>query len=130
MQDESEVQQRIQIEAAKNGCLLMRNNSGALEDTGGRTVRYGLGNISKLHNDNIKSSDLVGITTVVITPDMVGKKIGIFTAIEVKKEDWSETKTLDKRERAQKRFIDLVRSRGGLSGFANNLDSLLKILRN
>lgn len=129
MKDESEIQQLIQIEAAKSGCLLMRNNSGALQDATGRTVRYGLGNVSAKYSENIKSSDLVGITTITITPDMVGKQIGVFTAVEVKKEGWSIDKKLDKREQAQKNFIDWVRSRGGLAGFASSLDSLAEILR-
>jgi len=124
---ESEIQQRIQIEGPFHECILLRNNSGALKDNTGRVVRYGLGNISSKQNDKIKSSDLIGITTIVITQDMVGKSIGVFTAIEVKKEDWKPSDT-DKREKAQRSFIDWVLKRGGLAGFANSIDSFKKIL--
>ena len=74
MKDESTVSQEIQIAARYEGCTLFRNNSGACVDATGRLVRYGLGNISKKHSDKFKSADLIGITKVIITPDMVGKR--------------------------------------------------------
>ena len=126
---ESEVQQDIMIEAPNLSCTLMRNNQGACIDETGRLVRYGLGNVSKKRTDLIASSDLLGITKVVITPDMVGKTLGVFTAIEVKKEKWKHDKKLDKREKAQKAFIDWVLSLGGIAGFANNVDKLRNIIR-
>lgn len=128
MKDESVVQQEIQIEGPKYSSMLMRNNSGACVDNTGRLVRYGLGNISKKHNDRIASSDLIGITQVLITPDMVGKVVGIFTAIEVKKEAWNENKKLDAHETAQLNFINWVKSLGGLGGFCNNAKKLRDIL--
>lgn len=129
MKEESEVQQEVQGEAAKYGCILMRNNCGACQDATGRVIRYGLGNTSKKRQDKIASSDLIGITKVRITPDMVGKDVAIFTAIEVKKESWNHDKKLDAREKAQKAFIDWVRSLGGLAGFANSLDNVKGIIR-
>lgn len=127
MSSESEIQQRIQIEAAMHGCILMRNNSGALLDKDGRLIRYGLGNVSEKYNEIMKSSDLIGITTLVITPDMLGKKIGVFTAIEAKSGDWKWKNT--KREIAQKNFIDWVIASGGFAGFANTLDSFKSVIR-
>lgn len=129
MKDENTIQQEIQIHARFYDCFLMRNNSGAFIDTTGRPIRYGLGNISKKHNDNIKSSDLIGITKIVITQEMVGKTIGVFTAVEVKKEDWNCDKKLDKHETAQNNFLSFVKSCGGFAGFANTLESLVLILR-
>lgn len=128
MKDEGIVQQEVQMEAMKYQCTLMRNNSGAAVDNTGRLVRYGLGNISKKHSDKIKSSDLIGITKVVITPDMVGQTLGVFTAIEVKKESWNPEKKLDKRETAQQNFITWVKSLGGYAGFANSVDNLRDVL--
>lgn len=129
MKSENELQQEIQIQSIHKGCNLMRNNSGALKDETGRLVRYGLGNVSKQHNENLKSSDLIGITQVLITDEMVGKWIGVFTAIEVKKEAWKHGKKLDKRETAQSNFIKWVVARGGFAGFANKVDDLVKIIR-
>lgn len=126
---ESTVQQHIQIQARHYGCTLLRNNSGALKDHTGRVVRFGLGNVSKKIQDNFKSSDLIGITQVVITPDMVGKTVGIFTALEVKKADWKSNKKLDARETAQNAFIQWVLSKGGIAAFVNSVDNLNAIFR-
>jgi hypothetical protein len=126
-QSEDEVQQRIQMEAPKFGSILLRNNSGALKDATGRLVRYGLGNTSEKVNKNIKSSDLIGITPVTITPEMVGQVVGVFTAIEVKKEDWHYKG--DERETAQKNFIDFIKSKGGLAGFCKSVDDFRSIIK-
>lgn len=130
MKDESTVSQEIQIQGPNFACILQRNNSGACIDETGRLVRYGLGNISKKQNDQIKSSDLIGITKIIVTPEMVGRELGIFTAIEVKKEAWNPEKKLDKRERAQQAFITWVKAMGGYAGFANSVDKLKEILAN
>ena len=107
----------------------MRNNSGAMKNEEGRVVRFGLGNESVKRSEHIKSSDLIGIWPVTITPQMVGSTVGLFVAVEVKSPDWNPAKKLDARETAQKNFIDWIRSLGGIAGFANNVDGLLKILR-
>ena len=124
---ESVVQQEIQIGAKHFGCTLMRNNCGSAFDQTGRLVRYGLGNVSKQHQERMASSDLIGITQVVVTPEMVGMTIGVFTAIEVKKEEWNPAKTLDKREVAQNNFMHWVRLNGGLAGFANSVEMMKKV---
>lgn len=129
MKDESEVQQDILIQAPHHNCTLMRNNQGACIDETGRLVRYGLGNTSKKRTEVFASSDLIGITKVIITPEMVGETIGVFTAVEVKKEAWKSTKKLDKRETAQSNFIKWVLSLGGYAGFANSVDNLNEIIR-
>lgn len=130
MKEESIVSQEVQIAARYSNCTLFRNNSGACVDNTGRLVRYGLGNISKAQTAQIASSDLIGITKVVVTPDMVGQTIGVFTAIEVKKEAWKEDKKFSGRERAQDAFIKWVKSMGGYAGFANSVDKLKEILAN
>ena len=129
MKEESEVQQDVQLAARYDNTHLMRNNCGAAKDQTGRVVRYGLGNISKKHQENMASSDLIGFKQVVITPDMVGKTVAIFTAVEVKKEAWNPDKKFDKRETAQNNFIQWVKSMGGLGGFANSVPMLKDILK-
>lgn len=124
--DESTVQQLIQLEGPKHGCLLLRNNSGMLYNKEGTPVRYGLGNESKARSETFKSSDLIGITAVMITPEMVGKVVAVFTAIEVKHPDWKPMNTI--REKGQRNFIDWVLSKGGLAGFANSVDKFKEII--
>lgn len=126
--DEYIVQQRVRLEAPKLGVHLFRNNSGAFTDSTGRVVRFGLGNDSKKLSDHLKSSDLIGITPVVITMDMVGKTLGVFTAIEVKKEGWNP-KNLNAREVAQKNFIDFILTRGGIAGFVNCIDQFKQLIK-
>ncbi len=116
---ESDVQQLIQIKAMEYGCHLLRNNSGALKDESGRLVRYGLGNVSKQHNDSIKSSDLIGFTSVA--------GVAVFTAIEVKRPDWKPS-MLNAREVAQSNFINWVKKNGGIAGFCTSPDQLAKLL--
>lgn len=125
---EDEVQGLIRLEAPKVGVVLFRNNSGVLRDETGRPVRYGLGNESKVHNLKFKSSDLIGITPVRITPNMVGQTLGVFTAVEVKKEHWHLTPG-DSRGWAQKAFIDFVVANGGYAGFANSVATFRTIVR-
>lgn len=117
---ESEVQQLIQVEASKQNITLFRNNSGAFKDSTGRMVRYGLGNISKKFNDELKSSDLIGLKEITITQDMVGQKFAMFIAIEVKNPDWQYNVKSD-REQAQKKFIDLIISKGGRASFVKSV---------
>lgn len=124
---EDEVDQRIQLEAPKINCTLFRNNSGAFTDSTGRTVRYGLANDSKRKNEEFKSSDRVGFTEVLITPEMVGKIVAVFTVIECKRSNWGP-KNLSKREIGQKNFIDFITSRGGIGGFANSVETFRKII--
>lgn len=126
VQNESDVQGSIQIEGPRHGSILLRNNSGAFKDERGVVVRFGLGNISKDVNERMKSSDLIGPTTVTITLDMVGKKIAVFTAIEAKRPNWKFSG--DKREVAQLNFINWIRSLGGIAGFAASIEDFRKIL--
>lgn len=117
---ESAVLSQTQIEfcRATNG-LIFRNNSGACEDKTGRIIRYGLGHTSAQQVRQWASSDLIGITPVRITPEMVGRTLGVFTALETKHSDWHMTPG-DKRAAAQLRFIELVQSVGGIGGFVTD----------
>lgn len=68
------------------------------------------------------SSDLIGWTTITIGPEMVGQKIAVFTAIEVK----SETGRVSK---DQLNFIATVKEAGGLSGVVKSADEAVERLR-
>lgn len=119
---EAAVLNAVRLEASRIGARVFRNNSGACEDKRGRLIRYGLANDSAAMNKAIKSSDLIGIRPVLITPDMVGCTIGQFVAREVKRADWKYTST--ERENAQLRFLELIVSLGGDACFCNDVGSL------
>lgn len=68
------------------------------------------------------SSDLIGITRVVITPEMVGQVVGVFTSIEVK------TKT-GRTSKEQKNWLGMVSKFGGLGGVARSVVDAMRIIR-
>ena len=122
---EAPTQQRIRLAAAEDGVQLLRQNSGALFDKQGRMVRFGLANESPAMNKTYKSGDLVGITPIVVTQDMVGMTLGIFTSVECKRTGW--TYKGDAHEIAQSRWAYWVKQHGGLAGFASSVASARQI---
>lgn len=114
---EARVQDEARLLASKMGWRLFRNNVGVLKDERGVPVRYGICNDSPAMNKRIKSSDLIGIRPVVITPDMVGSTIGQFVAREVKKAGWKYKGT--EHEQAQLAFGTLIIGLGGDFKFWN-----------
>ena len=103
----------IMLGISKPGVRIWRNNCGALKDADGRLIRFGVANPG--------GSDLIGWRSVTVTPDMVGSKVAIFLAIEVKGERGKATD-------AQANFIARVRADGGLAGVARCLDDALGII--
>ena len=92
---------------------LWRNNVGALRDERGRLVTYGLCK---------GSSDLIGLSQVVIGPEHLGQTLAVFSALEVK--------TAKGRIREeQEKFLQLVQQLGGRAGVVRSLDDVLQILR-
>lgn len=116
MKSEAAIQNELRVLASERGMRLWRNISGAVTTDDGRHIRFGLGNESAEICSVMKSSDLIGITPLVIGPEHVGRTIGVFTATEVKKQGWKYTGT--DREKAQYAFIMLVLSLGGIAKFS------------
>lgn len=121
LQPESNVQTKILLAASSIQNRLFRNNVGLFKTIDGRTVKTGL------HNG---SSDLIGWTKVVITPDMVGKTVAVFTAIECKKSNFIFPKTPNETLKGQINFIEQVKKSGGYAGFARSDEEYKNILNN
>lgn len=100
----------VLMSVSKIGARLFRQNTGLawqgeiIEKTPQRLI---LKNPRPIHCGLIKgSSDLIGWTPVVITADMVGKTVAIFTALEVKTPGVSATPE-------QKNFVEQIAKVGG-----------------
>ena len=121
--------------AALAGVVLFRLNSGKawlgmgqprrLQDgsvvlPGARPVALGLALASG--DPVVGQSDLLGWRTITITPDMVGCKVAVFTAIEVKREKGGRTSA------AQSHWIEQVQRAGGIAGVANTTDAARSIV--
>lgn len=115
---EAAAQAAIRLEAPRQHCTLWRNNVGAAQDRHGRPVRYGLANDSGELNRSVKSSDLIGMVPLLIRREHVGTSVAVFAAFEVKKPGWVYRRT--ERERAQLRYMNLVRMAGGCTGFVRS----------
>lgn len=120
LHSEAGVQQQVRLAAARRGMWMLRNNVGACEDKDGRPIRYGLANDSKQMNEQIKSSDLIGITPVVCR---CGWRYGVFTGAECKPVGWHLTPG-DKRGQAQLRFGQKVISMGGIFRFVTKPEDI------
>ena len=105
---ETEILRSIQA-LSKGNVRLFRNNVG-FDAT--NKVRYGL---------VPGSSDLIGWKTIEITKHHVGRKIAVFTAIEVKKKGGRPTP-------AQKQFVDYVDECGGLAGICYSIEEAIELL--
>lgn len=91
--------------------VLFRNNVGACQFKG-RWIQFGL----------VKgSSDHIGWTSVIVTPDMVGKRIAVFTGVE-----WKSTEGMP--SPAQLHFAARVKLDGGYAGIARSVEDALRII--
>ena len=115
---------QIRLAAGQAGVPIWRNNQGGCTDQTGRLIRFGLGNESPALNARWKSSDLIGLLPVVVQPSHVGRTLGVFLAVEIKKPGWHLTPG-DKRGQAQAAFIQSVRGFGGVGGFCCTADDFL-----
>lgn len=120
---EAGVQNLVRLEAGRKGVKLWRNNVGAFERAdGGGFIRFGLANDSAALNEKVKSADLIGIRPVVITSEYMGSVIGQFVSREIKAPGWVYKDT--KREKAQKKWAEIVIAAGGDAGFCTGEGSL------
>jgi hypothetical protein len=98
-----------------------------LRPTRSTTVKIGPGDIVLRHARPLHaglcvgSSDLIGWTPVIITPEMVGHQVAIFTAIEVKTGVLQATKE-------QFNFVIAVNKSGGKAGIVRDLGGAYEVI--
>lgn len=105
----------IMLRLSKHGSIIFRNNIGSAFAPDGtkRVIRYGVCNPG--------GSDIIGFTKIKITPEMVGKEVAVFTAVEVKT-------VTGKKRTAQENFIRVVNSSGGIAGFVKTEDEAVRLI--
>lgn len=101
---EGNLMRRLML-ALPRAVTIFRNNQGVARYPDGSAVKYGIANPG--------GSDLIGWTSRTVTANMVGQKIAIFTAIEVK----TGTGRLSA---PQEQFLKCVESAGGIAVVARS----------
>ena len=111
---ETALQNKIRLALGQRANVRMfRNNVGLFKTQDGRNVQTGL---------CVGSSDLIGFQSVTITPEMIGQKIAVFTAIEVKTES-------GKVSEPQTKFIEMVRKFGGIGAVVRSVNDAVELLK-
>lgn len=105
---EATLVRKILLRASAMGMRLFRNQVGRYHLPDGRWIASGL---------CVGSSDLIGWTPVVVTPEMVGRTVAVFTAIETKVGDNDPTTE-------QANFIAVVVASGGFASVARSVADL------
>jgi hypothetical protein len=125
MNKEKNIQNDIRLNVTDN-VRTFRNNVGigwtgdAQRTKAGDTI---IKDARPLHAGLCKgSSDLIGWVTVEITPDMVGKKIAVFLALEVKATKGRPTKE-------QRSFIHTVVNSGGIAGIVRSSEDSNRLIK-
>ena len=108
---ETPIVQRIRLAlGGRSDVRIFRNNVGKLEDRHGRWVTFGL---------CPGSSDLIGWRSVVVTPTMVGRRLALFVALEIKAPG---SRTKPEQFEMQQAFQSAVRDAGGIAGEARSVE--------
>lgn len=107
---ESTIMKQIQLAVSKLNWRLWRNNCGRAVTKSGNIIQFGL---------CVGSSDLIGFTPVVITPSMVGSRLAIFCAVEVKTPKGRATKE-------QQAFINAINKAGGIGIIARSVEEVME----
>jgi hypothetical protein len=104
---------KIMLACGVGKSRIFRNNQGLASYPDGSKVRYGIANPG--------GADCLGWVSIIVTPEMVGNKVAIFTAVEVKEGS-------GRANRDQKTFIKAVLDAGGRGGVARSVEEALKIV--
>lgn len=110
---ETSVEKQVQLAVSKHGARLFKNHRGMFKDMQGNPRQIGIGPNG--------GSDLIGFTAVTITPEMVGRSLAVFTAIECKQGKGRPSPE-------QLKFIETVKQYGGKAGVAWCAEDAVEII--
>ena len=113
---ETDIVHRIML-ALNDGvnCALWKNVRGKFRPIAGNDKRVIAAGLSAEG-----SSDLIGLRVITVTPDMVGDRVAIFTAIEVKAGTSARPEQRD--------FIAKIKRYGGFAGVAHSVEEAREII--
>lgn len=127
---ERRIQSEIMLALADHGMTAWRNNVGTgwagsrvtqIKRTGAVQVEPGdvvVRNARPLHAGLCKgSADLVGLRSVIVTPEMVGEALAQFVALEVKRPGARPTQE-------QRQFLEFVGNAGGFARVVRGVGDL------
>ncbi len=126
MGKEKDILNQLLIETSKKGARLSRVNNGL--GWVGKIIRKSAAAITienprPLHAGLcVGSSDIIGWHSVVVTPEMVGQRVALFVALEVKTGRVATTKE-------QAAFVRAVGEAGGVSAVVRSVDEALDLLK-
>jgi len=122
---EAALTRRIQVGLTNADTRIWRNNVGTAWQ--GQVTRNRDGSITIRNPRPVTfglcegSSDLIGARSVQVTPEMVGRRVAVFAAVEVKTDAGRATDM-------QQQFIQTVRFLGGFAGIARSVEEAKRIL--
>jgi hypothetical protein len=133
MKAERDVQNEVLLECGHDGTTLFRQNVGqgwtgeATRITRRQTVALQPGDVvvrnarPLLAGLCVGSSDIIGFRSIEITAAMVGQRVAVFTALEVKAAKGRATE-------AQARFLTNVREAGGIAALVRSAEDAARAL--
>lgn len=110
--NENETSNEIRAVLNSGKTRAFRNNIARINHQG-RWINFGI--------PGQGGSDLIGFHSLTITPEMVGKRVAVFLAVECKSSKGKATPE-------QMAFIEFIKTAGGIAGVANSSESALKII--
>lgn len=123
---ETDVQKLVRLALSSVRSVMFRNNVAKAwvgqivkQDAQTITLAYYRPLSAGLHKG---SPDLIGWTSVQITPDMVGKTLAVFTAVECKSQSGRISKE-------QLNFIEVVQKAGGRAGIARDGNEAINLVK-
>ncbi len=122
---ETKIMRRLRLFAQRRwNCRLFRNNVGLAWT--GKAMVTALGVLIKRPYQIkfglcVGSADVIGFTCVTVTPDMVGRTMAQFTAVEVKGKHGHLTDS-------QRAFIAMVLEHGGRAGAVRSAEELITLM--
>lgn len=111
--NENAIQNSIRLAvSAHGGAIALRNHTGTFRTFDGKWVNAGLGT---------GTSDLIGLVEHIVRPEDVGRKVGVFVAMEVKTEKGALRPE-------QRNFLLRVTELGGLAAVVRSVEDAQNVL--